>query len=279
VLERSDDAETALAEIGLPCIVKPADSSGSRGVVTVTDGKEASAAIRAALELSRRVLLERPLEGLHLDVNGFFRDGAFVPGGLLERFFSPPPHHVPLWGLQPARLSTGQTREVYDLLERAARALGIHVGPVKADVVWCASGPALLELAPRFHGDVSTAHVTPLAHGKSPIQAWFATLAGAGGPFDDQPITAGSAAGWMAIFPDETGELAEVAGLEAAQRLPGIAAVTLLRPHGHTITNLTDNTSVCGFLWATGRDAAEVESRLRAARALIEVKMAWRSAA
>ena len=83
----------------------------------------------------------------------------------------------------------------------------------------------------------------------------------------------------MAIFPDETGERAEVAGREAARRLPGIAAVTLLRPRGHTFTSLTDNTSVCGFLWATGRDAAEVESRLRAARALIEVKMAWRSAA
>jgi len=96
---------------------------------------------------------------------------------------------------------------------------------------------------------------------------------------DELRTEADSAAGWMAIFPDATGELAEVAGLDAARRLPGIAAVTLHRPRGHTITSLADDTSACGFLWATGRDAAEVESRLRAARALIEVKTAWRSAA
>jgi len=285
VLARGEDAEMALAAIGFPCLVQPADGGGSRGVVTANDAQEASAAIRAAFERSPCVLIERPLEGLHLDVNGFFRDGAFVPGGVLERFSSPPPHPVPISGMQPAGLSAGQAREVYELVERAARALDLHVGPIKADVVWCASGPAILTLAPRFHDDVTTAHVTPLAHGKSPIQAWFATLADAGGPFDAMPLgdelrtEADSAAGWMAIFPDATGELAEVAGLDAARRLPGIAAVTLHRPRGHTITSLADDTSACGFLWATGRDAAEVESRLRAARALIEVKTAWRSAA
>ena len=168
---------------------------------------------------------------------------------------------------------------MYELVENAARALELVVGPVKADVVWCASGPALLELTPRFHGDVSTAHVTPLSHGKSPIQAWFATLADAGGPFDEMPARARRAAGWMALFPQEIGALSEVRGLEAARRLPGVEAVTLIRPRGHEITRLTDNTAVCGFLWATGRDAAEVESRLRAARALIEVRTAWRSAA
>ena len=80
--------------------------------------------------------------------------------------------------MQPSRLTSQQEKEVYGLLESAARLLDIDAGPVKGDVIFTAHGPVLLEIAPRFHGDVSTQFVTPCATGFNPVEAWIASLAG-----------------------------------------------------------------------------------------------------
>lgn len=271
----------ALQRIGTPAIVKPADSSGSRGVRAVTTAEEALRAFDEALHHSRHVVLERQLHGHHVDVNGFFREGAFLPGGLLDRFFTPAPVCVPTWGLQPSRLTPQQADATYRLVDRAARALGVDAGPVKADVVWTDDGPVLLELAPRFHGDVSTAHVSPLSLARSPIQAWFATLAGVGGPFDVVPTRAERVAGWMAILPEAAGTLRRVRGVEAARAVPGVDDVLIHRSPGYTIPTLGDNRAVCGFVWASGDSAQRVEERLRRACALLhaEVETPWPSVA
>jgi len=280
----ADDAEldAALAELGPRVVVKPADSSGSRGVRSVADAAAAHAAFAEAREHSPRVLVERVVEGRHVDVNGYFRDGAFLPAGLLDRFFSPPPFCVPTWGTQPDSLGEAERTATYRLVEDGARALGIDVGPVKADVVVDRDGhPCLLEIAPRFHGDVSSSFVSPLCFGKSPVQAWFGVLAGAGGPFDGMPSRPEHCAGWMALLPERPGVLAGVRGLDDARRSPGIAEVALLRGPGHEIESIGDNRAVCGFLWARGADAEDVKRNLDRARGRIELEMEtpWPSAA
>lgn len=272
------ELELAGKSLGWPVVVKPIGASGSVGVRVARNRKEAARAFEIALGATEDatgggVLVETQLRGRHLDVNAFFRDGAFRPAGILDRHFSAEPHCVPVWGAQPSTASPEEERAVYELVEAGARALGILDGPLKADVVLTADGPALLEMAPRFHGDVSSAWVSRLAYGKSPIQAWFATLAGAGGPFDEMPPRAERVAGWMALLPEQPGVLQGFEGVERARRAPGIAEVLLLRGPGHTIETLGDNRAVCGFLWAEGRDHRELEERLRRARALVQVRM------
>src|SRR5690606_6806916 len=143
----------------------------------------------------------------HVDVNGLFLNGDFHPCGLLDRFFSDRPSHYPIWRYQPSSLARSQEDDVYKLVVKAARAIGIEVGPVKADVLRTSEGPVLLEVAPRFHGDVSTAFVSPLATGTSPIQAWLAYLAGTAEPRSLIPREAFRYAGWMGIFPTAHGRL------------------------------------------------------------------------
>lgn len=271
------ELELACAELGFPVVIKPTGASGSVGVRVASGRKPAQAAFEGALAASDAsgggVLVEARLEGRHLDVNAFFRDGVFRRAGILERSFSDAPRCVPLWGAQPARASEEEERAVWELVEAGARALGIDRGPLKADVVLGPDGPALLEMAPRFHGEVSTAHVSRLAHGKSPIQAWFAHLADAGGPFDEMPQEPERVAGWMALFPGTTGVLRAVRGVERARRVPGVSEVLLTRPEGWTVETLDDNRALCGFVWAAGRTHDEVERSLREASARVELTM------
>ena len=263
VVESEGEMAAALAHVGLPAIVKPVGSSGSRGVVSVGTPAQGVAAFRAALNYADNVMVEELLSGRHFDVNGLFLDGVFHPAGMLERFFSPPPYHYPVWGVQPPILDDATREGIYGLLENAARSLGIDCGPVKADVMVTERGAVILEVSPRFHGDVSTSFVTPLAVGESPVAAWFRHLAG-------ETVTVECrerrTAGWMAIFPGRPGVFRGVEGLDSARSIAGVERVEILKPQGFGVRQVCDNTAVLGFIWAAVNKGEDVFRVLHAAR-------------
>jgi biotin carboxylase len=268
------ELRATLETLGLPAIVKPLSSSGSRGVRSIWKVKEISAAYREARHHAGdcgSVLVEKYIEGQHIDVNGFFVEGEFERGGILDRFFTPAPQHVPTWGCQPSHLDAKEKNRVYRLVERAARAVGIESGPVKADVIFTEEGPVILELGPRFHGDVSSSYVTPRCSDFGPIASWFDALAD---PDDWRcPDLDGKQemSGWMALFPEQPGFFQEIKGLDKLVKTCGIEEALLLKPKNHLISQLGDNTSVCGFVFATGASQKEIKAKLDAARKAVTV--------
>lgn len=264
----------SLAEsLGYPLFIKPTDSSGSRGVRCVDNPTELETAFNTAKYFSDTVMVERVIEGDHIDVNGLFVDDVFYPCGLLDRFFSPRPFSYPIWGAEPCSLDASKQQQVYDAVEMGARALGINQGPVKADVIVSAGEPVVLEISPRFHGDVSTSFVTPLATGNSAPHAWFAHLAGQ--PFEHLlPRENGNCiAGWMGIFPEQPGTFSDLSGIESAKQLPGITEILQLKSDGYSIETIADNLAVMGFIWGEGDSLSELKSNLDRARNAIQVNM------
>lgn len=268
-----EELRTLADSLGYPLFVKPTDSSGSRGVRSVDNLVELEAAFNAAKYFSDTVMIETVIEGEHIDVNGLFVNGTFFPCGLLDRFFSPKPFSYPVWGREPCALDASQQQRVYDVVEVGARALGIDQGPVKADVIVSEDGPVVLEISPRFHGDVSTSFVTPLATGNSAPRAWFAHLAGE--PFEHLlPRESGQRiAGWMGIFPEQPGTFSSLTGIEIAKQLPGITEVLQLKKTGYSIDAIADNLAVMGFIWGQGDSPKELKTNLDRARSTIRVNM------
>ncbi len=259
----ADELRALVDELGLPVILKPAGGSGSRGVETVARADELDAAWQAARAVSASVVVEQLVEGTHIDVNGLFLpDGAFRGCGTMQRFFSPPPLHVPIACVQPSGLSDADEAHCYTLVERGARALGIERGPVKADVVWTHAGPVLLEIGPRFQGDVITGHLTELASGAAPLRAHFAALAGHAHPERFLASTHARVAGWRALYPDVAGRLQRVEGLEDALLTPGIVRGFVSLAPGARLRLPRDTTATAGFLWAVGESASDVHSAL-----------------
>jgi biotin carboxylase len=252
-----------LAESGRPWIVKPSGGSGSRGVRVVG----ARADVPAALDAARsgapgRILAEPFLAGRSIDANGCFLGGRYVPCGTLEKFETPLPERLPLGGEDPARLTPAEAERVHALLAAGARALGLDVGPVKGDLLWTADGPVLLEVAPRFHGDVTTANTLPFGSGLSPYHLWFRFLA-AGSVDARAPgeLAAGGGHGaWrvLCLPPGRVRARQDVAlppGVTCAWRNPRAA---------ERISRYGDTTAVPGYLCARGRDRAAAEGALRA---------------
>lgn len=139
-------------------IVKPIESSGSVGAHR-SDG----------------TIAEERVTGRHIDANGLFLDGRFYGVGIMEKWENE--NHLPLRGCEvfPHLYDDCEDPDYwYTALERAARACGYDAdGPVKADFI----GKYLIEVSPRFHGDVATIGACALGSGINGPRMWFRWLA------------------------------------------------------------------------------------------------------
>ena len=264
----SDRGLVAVAAIGEALGTPTASVEATR---LALDNDRARAVLREAGLACDEVIAECCLE-----VNGFFRDGAFQPAGILERGSFGGVGGGVAWGWQPCELEPAGERIAYERLERSARTLGIDRGPAMG--IFTLGEMRVMAVRPRFHEDARTAHTSAIAYGKSPLQAWFAHLVDAGGPFDAMDLVPRTHAGWLAVLPEHEGVFEGIEGMDRARRMPGIVDV-VARRGSFEIEDVKDERSVCGYLWAEGRSKSEVEYRLRSARALLDVKIAWPSAA
>ena len=228
---------------------------------------------REALVEKGLPVAHRPVAGeRELDVLAFLREGEVVRSGIAERRTQP---NGDVWSLQPGVASAEEALAAYVLVERAARQLGIERGPLSATLAGSGADLGVVALHPGFADALGATHVARLTHGKSPLQAWLAHLAGAGGPFDEVPLEVRAAAGWLSVAPDRAGRFAGVDGQSRARGLPGLVDLWFEEP-GRQLASPELETRPLGYVWARAHDREELEERLRAARAALEVRVACR---
>jgi biotin carboxylase len=139
-----------------PAVMKPADCQGQRGVVTVSTPAEAAECFSLACGCSPsgEVIVEPYLDGPEVSVNGFLADG-----GLALKYISLRKSlaDVRTTGIihshvMPAGLPEPLDDEIYALVIKAVKALGIENGPVYFQIKCTGSGPRIIEATPRLDG-------------------------------------------------------------------------------------------------------------------------------
>lgn len=231
-----DEARAAVERIGGPVIVKPLDSSGSRGTAQVTDLAALPAAVADALHHSSGdvALVEQLLAGPEQSVETLVEGGRQWRCNVVDRPFAFAPYAIEVGHDNPTTLSEAQQDELYDLVDQAARAVGIDVGAAKADTMWTADGPVILEMTARLSGGFHCQYTSPLAHGTNDINAAMALALGE--PVDPEDVTPR----WhrhaicRSLFP-EPGRIVDVHGVERALALPGVEHVLMRMGPGEVI--------------------------------------------
>lgn len=160
VLQPDEDAHRA--EVGaadLPLIVKPLDSSGSKGVTRVNELAALPEAVQAARRLSRTgcVLVESFMQktGFQICGDGFFQDGAlaFVAYGN-GHFHEDSGHLVPFAETFPSLHPPAMLEAVSARLQTILRLVGFGTGAFNLDVIVDAHGqPFVIEIGPRNGGN------------------------------------------------------------------------------------------------------------------------------
>lgn len=158
------DADAALAEAEqyrLPVIVKPVDSSGSKGVTVLRRWEDLPQALGFAFSFSRggRVIMEEFVEKAHPYLIGgdiFVIDGQVRLWGLMNCHRDPRVNDlVPVGKSYPLALGAGAEQAVRDTLQRMVDALGIRCGAMNVELVVDAGGNVWpIDIGPRNGGNM-----------------------------------------------------------------------------------------------------------------------------
>lgn len=155
--------EEALAEIDkfkFPVMVKPVDSSGSKGVVKILSKEELKGAVEEALSYSRgkRFIVEEFIvkKGYQVSGDGFSVNGKLVFTSYGNELYSGAGgtrEYVALGEFWPSLLTPEQKAKVDDELQRLITALGMRTCAYNIEVILDENDtPYVLELGPRNGG-------------------------------------------------------------------------------------------------------------------------------
>lgn len=152
-----------------PYIVKPVDSSASRGVKKVNDTNELSEAINEAKGFSRtgQVLIEQFIGGKEFSVETLTQKGETTIANITEKlvigeeygYFVEDTH------IEPARITLEEWRLIEDEVKKALKLIKADNCPSHTEVKLWNGKPYIIEMACRLGGDYITSDLVPLSTG------------------------------------------------------------------------------------------------------------------
>ncbi len=272
--------EPPIDVLDFPVVVKPLGLNGSRGVMRANNEasfRNAIARLRRLLgtraaaeecgELADRYLVEGFIPGVEVAVEGLLTDGELHT---LAVFDKPDPLDGPFFEetiyVTPSRLPEEQIQEVVQTARRSAEALGLHDGPLHAELRLNEKGAWPVDVAARTIGGLC-ARTLRFGAGMSLEEIVLRHAINA--PLETLNRET-RAAGVMMMPIVGRGRIKAILGLDEAAAVPLIEDIEMEARVGDMLIPLPEGADYPGFIFARGEDPAEVESALREAWSKIE---------
>tara|TARA_B100001094_G_scaffold179274_1_gene173579 strand:- start:47 stop:1234 length:1188 start_codon:yes stop_codon:yes gene_type:complete len=136
------------------CVIKPADSSGSRGVNRIERASEILAALVEAQKhsASGEIIIEEWLEGEEFGAQAIIIDGKLKKLMLHSDITTPPPRRIPIGHGCPHPAESDLMPMVWSVVEHAVSALGINNTISNIDFILAKDGPKIIEMTSRMGG-------------------------------------------------------------------------------------------------------------------------------
>lgn len=267
-------------QVGYPCVVKPLNLNGSRGVIRADNPTEFVAAVQRLTQMLQQdqpdgqpkaYLVEDFIPGFEVALEGMLDNGRLL---VLALFDKPDPLDGPFFEetiyVTPSRLPAATQQAIADTVAQAARTLGLQMGPVHAELRVNEQGPWMLEVAGRSIGGLCS---QVLRFGVDESLEELILRQACGLPLLSTEREQ-RAAGVMMIPIPAAGILQRVDGVAAAQATPLIEGVEITARVNYPITPLPEGESYLGFIFAKGETPAAVEDALRQAHSKLTFSIA-----
>ena len=251
----------AIGNMTGPFMVKPADSSGSRGVFKVDGSVDADKVYDYTRSFSHNgvVVVEECMIGPEVSVETIALDGVVHVIQITDKITTGAPHFVEMGHTQPTRLDCAE--DIKRVAIAANKAIGIENGPSHTEIIVTDDGPKIVEIGARLGGDCITTHLVPLSTGVDMVSACIRIALGEK-PCLTSTLACGSA---IRYFHQRAGIVRSIAGVENAVKMPGVKQVSIVHGTGEQITDITDSGSRMGFVIAQGDDACDAAEKCEAA--------------
>jgi biotin carboxylase len=265
---------TASANLPLPCVVKPPDRQGQKGLTLVRERDELADAIALAVAESRSglALVEELVDGPEVTVNAFSVDGELFPLTVTDRLTAEPPAFgVALAHAWPTDVP--DWKAAVALVREAIEALGVTDGPTYTQVRFGPEGPRVMELAARLGGG-HDAELCAVALGVDLNGLAISAALGEQIVVTADPQSASPGGACVRFLVPPEGVLEGVAGLDEAARVEGIVEARVYRRPGFEFGPFRRGADRAGFVLALGDSKADALARADRAAALIRFETA-----
>lgn len=147
--------------INFPCIVKPADDSGSNNVRYCSNFEEVEELTKTILankynnrgqKKAQMVLIEEYVEGIEYSVEMYTWAGTTQCIGITEKKVIGFPYFVERQHLFPADIPKDIQIEIEDTVKQALKAVDFQYGASHSEVKWTPKGCSVIEVNPRLAG-------------------------------------------------------------------------------------------------------------------------------
>lgn len=272
----SDESEynEVVKQFSVPFIVKPVDSSGSRGIFEVADITDQNMVRKAYVyckpySKTGDVIVEEYMSGPEVSVETLSIDGTCHVLQITDKLTTGAPHYVEMGHSQPTRHSKEIAKKISETAIAANKAIGIKNGPSHTEIIITGEGPKIVEIGARLGGDCITTHLVPLSTGVDMVECNIRIAMGEK-PDISCKYNRGSAIRYLST---ENGVIKNIKGLDAAKKTDGVVQVSIVHNVGDRVDGIKSSGDRVGFVIAQGRNAAEAIKSAESALSTIKVEV------
>lgn len=266
--------EQAVSSFDVPFIVKPADNSGSRGIIKISDISDKKAVLEAydyskASSRNGDVVVEEYMNGLEVSVETLTVGGKCHVIQITDKITSGAPYFVEMGHTQPSRLDSETKQLIAEVAKMANRAVGITNGPSHTEVIVTKDGPKIVEIGARLGGDCITTHLVPFSTGVDMVECCIRIALGE--PIDiNVKYEKGAAIRYLNCG---TGKIKSITGVDEAERFEGVQQISIVHGVGEVVSGIKNSSDRIGFVVAQGENADKAIEHCEKAIEKIRVTM------
>lgn len=244
-----------IRKAGCNCIVKPADNSGSRGIVLLPDFELET--INNAFDYSSSasrsgdLMVEEFMEGPEVSVETLSIDGDCHVIQITDKVTTGAPYFVELGHSQPSQLPKDIQERIAEVAIAANEAIGIKNGPSHVEIKVTKDGPKIVELGARLGGDCIATHLVPLSTGVDMVESCIKIALSE--HVDIEPVFSKGSA--IRYFRTSKGKIKSINGIEKAKNTTRVIQVSIVKGEGESVDVIKSSTDRVGFVIAQGLDA------------------------
>lgn len=254
IVKTEDDLTSIFDNINYPCISKPVDNAGSRGVVLVQNRRELHKAFEYSSQNGRsgNVIIEEYLQGNEVSVEIMTIAGNVHVLQVTDKLTTGAPHFVEMGHSQPSQMDKRSIEDIKKLACAAVKAVGIENGPAHVEIMLTKDGPKMIELGARMGGDCITSHLVPLSTGIDMVKATIQIALGEK-PMVEPCFQRGAA---IRYLPEMAGTISSIEGLEQARATEGVQLIVVQKMLGEAVNKIESSVDRIGYVITQADDAA-----------------------
>jgi biotin carboxylase len=273
------EARAAAETVGFPAVLKPADSSGQRGIFRLRSSDDLDAHLHAALAASSETeaIFERYHEGAEVnmllvaaggEVHLVTASDRVRPNGI--------GFGVALAHVYPSTFFGDVIEEVKRVAIAAVHALGLREGIAYPQLLVTREGVKVVEVAARIPGG-QMGEVPRVGTGIDLVEVALRQALGLEVPEEllrprfQQPFAISFLTAQPGVLP--TGKVRRVEGVARAEALPGVVRVETYIQPGETIRPVQVDGDRRGYVIALGNTNLDALERAQAASRLVDVEV------